>query len=249
MTSRTVALPAARPLGRLPRVSLSARARTRVGHGAIAVLLLAGATLAVGAASSPSTEVPVSYLGFPGWLAGPLPDVDLKLGPARFVPLIVVMALAHGVALAVWSSLSTRVVLGAVVGAHVLFTLAPPILSPDVFGYLAYARMDVLYGLNPYVNLPEIPSDDVVRLHPLARAAQPVRTAVHGAHLPRRVPGRGRRAVDAQGRHRPGVARPGGAGVVERAPARDRPRRSRRCSSGSTRSCSPTPWAERTTTC
>jgi len=142
-------------------VALSTRTRRLLGYGAISVLLLCGLILAVGAASSPSTEVPVSYLGFPGWLAGPLPDVDLHLGSRRFVPLIVVMALSQGLALWVSDALEARWVVAAVVAGHVVFTLAPPILSPDVFGYLAYARMGALYGLNPYVYLPEIPWDDV----------------------------------------------------------------------------------------
>ncbi len=149
------------PLGRLPALTLSMRTRAWLGYGAITVLLVCGLTLAVGAASSPSTEVPVSYLGFPGWLAGPLPDVDLHLGSRRFVPLIVVMALSQGLALWVSDALEARWVVAAVVAGHVVFTLAPPILSPDVFGYLAYARMGALYGLNPYVYLPEIPWDDV----------------------------------------------------------------------------------------
>ena len=142
-------------------MALSTRTRRLLGYGAISVLLLCGLILAVGAASSPSTEVPVSYLGFPSWLAGPLPDIDLHLGSSRFVPLIVVMALSQGVALWVSDALESRWVVGAVVAGHVMFTLAPPILSPDVFGYLAYARMGALYGLNPYVYLPEIPWDDV----------------------------------------------------------------------------------------
>jgi alpha-1,6-mannosyltransferase len=150
------------PLRAVRPAALSTRARAAIGYGAIGGLLLAGLVVAVGSASSPSTEVPVSYLGFPGWLAGPLPDLDFRLGPPRFVPLIVIMALCHGAALAVSGALRVRWVLAAVVFAHLTFTLAPPILSPDVFGYLAYARMGALHGLNPYVHLPlAIPGDDV----------------------------------------------------------------------------------------
>jgi hypothetical protein len=48
------------------------------------------------------------------------------------------------------------------VGAHVLFLLAPPLLSQDVFSYLAYARLEVLHNLNPYNHSPDaVPGDAV----------------------------------------------------------------------------------------
>src|SRR5256885_4806046 len=44
---------------------------------------------------------------------------------------------------------------------HVLFLLAPPLLSQDVFSYVAYARLGVEHHLNPYVHAPTaIPHED-----------------------------------------------------------------------------------------
>jgi alpha-1,6-mannosyltransferase len=43
---------------------------------------------------------------------------------------------------------------------HVLFLLAPPLLSHDVFSYIAYARLGVANHLNPYTHAPlDIPGD------------------------------------------------------------------------------------------
>jgi hypothetical protein len=43
---------------------------------------------------------------------------------------------------------------------HALFLLAPPLLSHDVFSYIAYARLGVANHLNPYTHAPlDIPND------------------------------------------------------------------------------------------
>jgi hypothetical protein len=43
---------------------------------------------------------------------------------------------------------------------HLLFLLAPPLLSHDVFSYIAYARLGVANHLNPYTHAPlDIPND------------------------------------------------------------------------------------------
>ena len=49
-----------------------------------------------------------------------------------------------------------------IVAAHVLFLLAPPLLSQDVFSYISYARLDVVHGLDPYTHSPDdVPGDAV----------------------------------------------------------------------------------------
>jgi alpha-1,6-mannosyltransferase len=59
-------------------------------------------------------------------------------------------------------ALPVRVAIGAVVGLNILFVLAPPLLSQDVFSYIAYARLGVEHHLNPYVHSPlAIPGDAV----------------------------------------------------------------------------------------
>ena len=57
-------------------------------------------------------------------------------------------------------ALTTRTVAVAIVAAHVLFVLAPPLLSQDVFSYISYARLDVVHGLDPYTHSPNDVSGD-----------------------------------------------------------------------------------------
>jgi hypothetical protein len=105
--------------------------------------------------------------GSPGWLLGPLrfAGIDAASGPhaglAFYAGLWVALAL-YVVVLVSARALPVRVLLGAVAGLHVLFLLAPPLLSQDVFSYIAYARLGVEHGLNPYVHFPfEIGGDPV----------------------------------------------------------------------------------------
>jgi hypothetical protein len=73
------------------------------------------------------------------------------------------------IALALWAvifvharAIGARAALGVVAFAHVLFLLAPPLLSQDVFSYIAYARLGVEHDLNPYEHAPvDIPDDAV----------------------------------------------------------------------------------------
>ena len=142
------------PAARLTLPGLSVTGRRRAGHAALGLLLGASLTFALGTASGPSTEVPASKFGWSGWLGGPLPDVGLQMTSSRFLTLITVMALCHVVMVVFSDALSARWALGGVAVAHLIYVLAPPVLSPDVFGYLGYARMGTLYGLNPYVQSP-----------------------------------------------------------------------------------------------
>jgi hypothetical protein len=49
-------------------------------------------------------------------------------------------------------AIPARWAVGAVLAAHAAMLLAPPLFSADVFGYVDYARLAVLHGLNPYVH-------------------------------------------------------------------------------------------------
>jgi alpha-1,6-mannosyltransferase len=74
------------------------------------------------------------------------------------------MTLCYLVVLALPGVLGDRTVIGAVVLLHVVFVLAPPLLSADVMGYIEYARLGATHGLNPYSDLPlSVPSDPVYR--------------------------------------------------------------------------------------
>lgn len=95
----------------------------------------------------------------PGLLSGSLPG----LNDASFSVALVMMLVGYAAATLLADELRPAPVLAAVVGLIVLFGLAPPILSSDVFGYLGYARLGVLHGADPYRHhLIEAPHDPVL---------------------------------------------------------------------------------------
>ena len=90
-------------------------------------------------------------------------------------------------ALVVWLApkLSRRAgLLWSVVGLHVVFLLAPPLLSQDVFSYIAYARLGVEHGLNPYAFRPfDIPARSRLPLRRIKGRGRRLRTVLHAVHL------------------------------------------------------------------
>ncbi len=85
-----------------------------------------------------------------GWLSG----VGERLGFRTF--LIAVLAFSAGYAglLALGRALTRRWAIVLIVALHVIVFLGPILLSTDVFSYIAYARMGVEHGLNPYTHGP-----------------------------------------------------------------------------------------------
>ena len=105
--------------------------------------------------------------GSPDWLLGPFEPLGAafangSLGGPLFYGGMWLALLAYGGVLSYAQRLSGRAVAGAIVAAHVLFLLAPPLLSQDVFSYISYARLDVVHGLDPYTHSPaDAPGDAV----------------------------------------------------------------------------------------
>jgi len=141
--------------------------RARLGLGLLlalcAVYLLLAALPAV-----PGSELVLGTAGgSPAWLLGPLSFAGASAaagslaGPAYYAGLCLALALYASVVVLA-ASISRRAVVVAVVALHVVFALAPPLLSQDVFSYIAYARLGVEHGLNPYTHAPlDIPGDPV----------------------------------------------------------------------------------------
>jgi hypothetical protein len=143
------------------------RDRRGATRAALAALCVVYAALAVLPAAAGSDLVLATAGGSPDWLLGPLrfggaggADGPLA-GPLFYAGLWVALGL-YVVVVAGAGGLSRRVVVGAIVGLHALFLLAPPLLSQDVFSYIAYARLGVEHDLNPYTHAPlDIPGDAV----------------------------------------------------------------------------------------
>jgi alpha-1,6-mannosyltransferase len=146
--------------------SPSMRASTLVrALGALGMAGVAGSALliAAGAASAPGRYVPARSGGWPGWLAGPLGALHVGLGEGRFQMLTLVMCAGYALALLGASSLPRWTIAAGIMAAEVALLLGPPLISQDVFGYLGYARMGVLHGLDPYTHVAaEAPNDPVL---------------------------------------------------------------------------------------
>jgi alpha-1,6-mannosyltransferase len=149
---------AARPRTR-PSASSARRALTRPGVLALAALCGVYALLAALPAAPGSRLVLATAGGSPGWLLGPLrfagvSGADGRLaGPLFYAGLWVALLLYVAVLLRA-RDLPARTALWTIAGLHLLFLLAPPLLSQDVFSYIAYARLGVEHSLNPYTHSP-----------------------------------------------------------------------------------------------
>jgi hypothetical protein len=131
-----------------PSTSVAASAG---GLCAIAALLVAGGLLAAGAAGHRVVAlVPASLHGYPGWMRGPLAGLGVRLDVPESVLLLGALLVGYLVVLACSAAISPRMAIGAVVALHAIFLLAPPLFSADVFGYIDYAHLGVLHGLDPY---------------------------------------------------------------------------------------------------
>ena len=145
-----------------PAARAGATGRARCADSRLS-LWLAAAPAVVG-----SKVVLATAGGSPDWLLGVCCASSARsrspatnAGWTYYLPLMLSALLW---ALVVWlaPSCSMRWLLWSVIGLHVVFLLAPPLLSQDVFSYIAYARLGVEHDLNPYAFRPfDIPGDPV----------------------------------------------------------------------------------------
>ena len=98
----------------------------------------------------------------PDWFTGPLADLRLHTTASREAFALIALIAAYLAMLPLARRLQPRHVVIAVVGLNVLFTLAPPLLSSDVFSYIAYGRIGALHGLDPYRVTPAMIHHDPV---------------------------------------------------------------------------------------
>jgi alpha-1,6-mannosyltransferase len=139
---------------------------TRALHGLGALGLLGVFTsvflLTAGAASVPTQYVPARSGGWPSWLAGPLEGLGVGIGSASFQTLTLIMAASYVAVLLAARTLSGRALWVTIIAAHLVLLLGPPLISQDVFGYLDFARLGALHGLDPYTHVAaQAPTDTV----------------------------------------------------------------------------------------
>jgi alpha-1,6-mannosyltransferase len=97
----------------------------------------------------------------PSWLIGPLPALGGQLTLNAFELLICGLAAAWLMTLLCAAALPRWAVPATIVVTTLIFTLAPPLLSQDVFNYIAYGRLQI-HGINPYAHGPAALSHDPV---------------------------------------------------------------------------------------
>ena len=121
------------------------------------VLVAATAEIVLDGAVGHSALIPKSPQ-IAGWLSG----IGERLGFRVF--LIAILAFSAGYA-GLWAlgrTVSKRWAIALIAVLHAIVFVGPILLSTDVFSYIAYARMGVEHGINPYLHGPiAIPHDPV----------------------------------------------------------------------------------------
>jgi hypothetical protein len=118
------------------------------------LLVFTAAEIVIDAAAGPSPVVPKSPQ-LVGWLGG----IGERLGYRGFLIALLISCAAYGT-LAVLArrfqvrAISVRWAIVLVAALQLIVFAGPVLLSTDVFSYVAYARMGVEHGLNPYTHGP-----------------------------------------------------------------------------------------------
>jgi alpha-1,6-mannosyltransferase len=143
---------AASPRGLLARPGSAGlgRAQAAVALAGLLLLGLSGAWMAFAAASN--DWIVDSNAPEPHWLRGPLAGLLPSLTDPSFSLLLVLMLVGYATALAGARLLPEPAAMTTAFGLVALFGLAPVVLSSDLFGYLAYARLELVHHLNPYTH-------------------------------------------------------------------------------------------------
>jgi hypothetical protein len=126
--------------------------------GACALVLLAATVeIVLDGAAGHSPLIPKSP-SIAGWLGG----VGERLGFRVFLIALLSYTAAYAGLLALARTLSSRWAIALVAALSLIVFAGPILLSTDVFSYIAYARMGVVHGVNPYLHGPQaIVSDPV----------------------------------------------------------------------------------------
>jgi alpha-1,6-mannosyltransferase len=129
----------------------------------LALLILAAtAEIVLDGAAGRSPLIPKSP-PIAGWLAG----IGERLGYRVFLIPILVFAGAYAAMLLLTrrprgAAISKRWAIVLIAVLHVIVFAGPILISTDVFSYIAYARMGVEHGINPYLHGPVAISGDPV---------------------------------------------------------------------------------------
>jgi hypothetical protein len=125
--------------------------------GCALVLLAAAAEIVLDGALDHSALIPKSPS-----LAGWLQPLGSRLTYRVFLVALLASVAAYALLLALARGVSARAAIALVAALHAIVFVGPILLSTDVFSYIAYARMGVEHGINPYTHGPISISSDAV---------------------------------------------------------------------------------------
>ncbi len=172
------------------------RVELTIGVGSLAAILTGCLLLVIAAANRPSLLAATTTAHFfPHWMAGPLgglwPSLTRSAQGLRYLfsGAVVLMYASYLVGLRYVPRLPARWAIAAVVGAHAIMFLAPPLALTDIFNYVNYGRMEIVHHLNPYTTTPILephsdPSFALSNWHQLLSPYGPVFTLMTFAVVP-----------------------------------------------------------------
>jgi hypothetical protein len=142
----------------LPRIR--AGHRTLIANAFLGGMIVSAFLMAAGAAAKHYGPTLHIHHGLPTSIRGPLHGIGLSLSGTEFAVLFIILGVCYLGVLLFADSVRFRVGVGAILALHVVFLIAPPLLSSDIFNYVGYARLDAVHHLNPYVHpLSAAPTD------------------------------------------------------------------------------------------
>jgi hypothetical protein len=143
--------------------SVDAELAKTVPAVALTAMVVIGLVIASLASSHVSWLTPTARTGdYPFWLAGPLGPLTswIPLGSATLAVIFTigaaVMYVAYVAVLVCAQRVRASYALSAIVALQFIFFLSPPLPLTDIFNYLNYGRMEVVYHLNPYTTIPAL---------------------------------------------------------------------------------------------
>jgi hypothetical protein len=125
-------------------------ARRVAAHVTLAALVGFGVWLAMAAATD-DWIVDTSSASEPSWMHGPLGGLLPGLTDTTFSIALIGLTVSYVLVVAQGRQIGARAAAAATALLMVLFTAAPVVLSSDLFGYVAYARLGV-HHINPYLH-------------------------------------------------------------------------------------------------
>ncbi len=114
----------------------------------------------------------------PSYLVGAFGRSHVNLGLAGLIVVLTLMCLSYGIVVRSAERLPMWAVIAPIAALNLLVLLAPPLLSTDVFSYVAYSRMGGIYHVSPYLHGPNVISSDP--LYPFVAAKWITTPSVYG---------------------------------------------------------------------